>query len=198
MNIIEFISQPWHWSVSGVMIVLVMFLLTYFGQRFGISSSFKAMCAVIPANRKWDYFNYDWKSHSWLLAFASGAIIGGWIAVHVIGSPVPVEISETTIAQLQELGVHTPQTLSEGMGFVPAELFNFKSLLTLKGFILLIGGGFLVGFGTRWAGGCTSGHAISGLSNLQLPSLVAVVGFFIGGLFMTHLVFPFIFSSKLF
>lgn len=50
-----------------------------------------------------------------------------------------------------------------------------------------------MGFGARWAGGCTSGHAISGLSNLQLPSLVAVLGFFAGGLLMTHLLFPLLF-----
>ena len=60
--------------------------------------------------------------------------------------------------------------------------------------MVLAVGGFLVGFGTRYAGGCTSGHAISGLSNLQLPSLVAVIGFFIGGLVMTHLIFPYLYS----
>ena len=58
---------------------------------------------------------------------------------------------------------------------------------------ILFFGGLLVGFGARYAGGCTSGHAISGLSDLQLPSLIAVVGFFIGGLIMTHLLFPLIF-----
>jgi uncharacterized membrane protein YedE/YeeE len=56
-------------------------------------------------------------------------------------------------------------------------------------------GGLLIGFGTRYAGGCTSGHAISGLSNLQLPSLVAVIGFFIGGLLMAHLILPLIFKT---
>ena len=55
---------------------------------------------------------------------------------------------------------------------------------------MVLGGGFLVGFGARWAGGCTSGHAISGLADLQVPSLVAVVGFFVGGLAVTHLVLP--------
>ena len=64
----------------------------------------------------------------------------------------------------------------------------------MKGIILIVLGGFLIGFGTRWGGGCTSGHAIMGLSSLQFPSLVAVIGFFIGGLVMTHLLFPFIFS----
>jgi hypothetical protein len=51
----------------------------------------------------------------------------------------------------------------------------------------------MVGFGSRYAGGCTSGHAISGLSDLQVPSLIAVVGFFIGGLIMTFFILPLIF-----
>jgi len=59
---------------------------------------------------------------------------------------------------------------------------------------MLVGGGILIGFGTRWAGGCTSGHAISGLSNLQLPSLIAVIGFFIGGIIMTYFLLPTILS----
>ena len=54
-------------------------------------------------------------------------------------------------------------------------------------------GGLLVGFGARYAGGCTSGHAISGMSALQLGSLIAVIGFFLGGLTMTYLLFPLIF-----
>jgi uncharacterized membrane protein YedE/YeeE len=53
---------------------------------------------------------------------------------------------------------------------------------------LLLVGGVLIGFGTRYAGGCTSGHAISGLSNLQIPSLKAVIGFFIGGLIMSYFI----------
>jgi uncharacterized membrane protein YedE/YeeE len=55
-------------------------------------------------------------------------------------------------------------------------------------------GGFLVGFGTRYAGGCTSGHAISGLSNLQFASLIATIGFFAGGLIATHLLYPLLFN----
>jgi len=194
MDIINFLSQPWHWSVSGVMIVVVMLLLVYFGQRFGISSSYKAICAIVPANRKWSYFNYDWHSHSWLLVLVIGSVIGGWIATQFLGSPQPVSISNATIQDLAALGINVPSTLEEGSGFVPRELFSFESLLTAKGFILLILGGFFIGFGTRYAGGCTSGHAISGLSNLQLPSLVAVIGFFMGGLLMTHILLPLILS----
>jgi uncharacterized membrane protein YedE/YeeE len=55
-------------------------------------------------------------------------------------------------------------------------------------------GGFLVGFGTRYAGGCTSGHAIMGLSNLQLPSLIATISFMVGGFVMVNLILPYILS----
>ena len=194
MNIIEYISQPWHWSISGAMLALVMFLLIYLGQRFGVSSSFKAMCSIGGAGNRFEYFNYDWKSHSWLLTFVIGTIIGGGIASSFLASPQPVQISAATVSDLAALGISTPQTTTEGAGFLPSELFNFDTLMSLKGIILMIVGGFLIGFGTRWAGGCTSGHAITGLSNLQVPSLVAVVGFFIGGLIMTHLLFPIILS----
>jgi uncharacterized protein len=191
---IAFLSQPWHWSVSGVMIALVMFLLILLGQRFGVSSSFRAFCSIGGAGKRIEYFNYDWKSHSWLLIFIIGSIIGGAIGSTLLASPEPVQISQATISDLAAIGVNTPASLSEGTGFLPMEIFNFGALLSLKGFIIMVLGGFLIGFGTRWAGGCTSGHAISGLSNLQMPSLVAVIGFFIGGLIMTHLLFPLIFS----
>ncbi len=191
---LELISQPWHWSVSGAMITLVMFLLIYLGQRFGVSSSFKAMCSIGGAGKSIAYFDYNWKSHDWLLTFILGAIIGGGIAINFLGSPTPVNVSAATIADLQELGIQVPQTRAEGTGYLPLELFNFENLGSLQGIILMVVGGFLIGFGTRWAGGCTSGHAISGLSNLQLPSLVAVIGFFIGGLLMTHILLPIILS----
>ena len=80
-----------------------------------------------------------------------------------------------------------------GKSLLPAELYGWNSVLSIKGLTILIIGGFLVGFGTRYAGGCTSGHAITGLSSLQMPSLIAVIGFFIGGLIMVHLLFPLIF-----
>jgi uncharacterized membrane protein YedE/YeeE len=57
---------------------------------------------------------------------------------------------------------------------------------------MIVVGGFLVGFGTRYAGGCTSGHAIMGLSNLQWPSLVATISFMVGGFIMANLILPFI------
>ena len=191
---IDFISQPWHWSISGLMIVFVMFLLIYFGQRFGVSSSFRALCSIGGAKNMASYFDYDWKGHDWLLTFVVGAIIGGGIAINFLGSPQPVQISAATVNDLAELGITAPRTNTEGLGFIPHDLMNFETLGSLKGMITMVLGGFLIGFGTRWAGGCTSGHAITGLSNLQLPSLVAVIGFFIGGLLMTHLLLPIILS----
>lgn len=193
MNIIEFISQPWHWSISGAMIVLVMFLLIYLGKKFGISTSFENICTAAGAGKLYDFFDTNLKDSTWRFLFVAGTIIGGFIASTVLASSEPVSISSNTIEHLSEMGVSTPQTIEEGRGFIPA-MFSFQNLLSIQGFILMIGGGFLIGFGTRYAGGCTSGHAISGLSNLQLPSLVAVVGFFIGGLLMTHLLLPLILS----
>lgn len=191
---IDFLSQPWHWSISGLMIVVVMFLLIYFGQRFGVSSSFRALCTIGGAKNMASYFNYDWKSHDWLLTFVLGTMIGGGIAINFLSSPEPVQISAATIKDLVDLGITTPRTNAEGLGFIPHDLMSFETLGSLKGILVMVLGGFLIGFGTRWAGGCTSGHAISGLSNLQLPSLVAVIGFFIGGLLMTHILLPIILS----
>ena len=192
MNVIEFVSQPWHWSVSGVMISLVMFLLIYFGQRFGVSTSFKAICAIGGAGRQCDYFDYNWRKDSWLLVFVIGSIVGGAIASTVLASPEPVQVAADTIADLHAIGINaSAETMYKG-GFLPEELFSLSALQTTSGLLVMILGGIFIGFGTRWAGGCTSGHAISGLSNFQLPSLVAVMGFFAGGLLMTHFILPYL------
>jgi uncharacterized membrane protein YedE/YeeE len=189
MDILHILQQPWHWAFSGFMIVLVMYLLIFLGQRLSVSTSFESMCSAVGAGKSCSYFDFDWKEHYWLLLFVAGSIIGGFIASHFMADPNPVQISTATISDLNNLGVEAPS-----VGLYPKELFSLESLKTAKGIILFVLGGFLVGFGTRYAGGCTSGHAISGLSNLQLPSLVAVIGFFIGGLLMTHVLFPFIFQ----
>lgn len=194
MQVIEFISQPWHWAASGVAIVMVMFLLTWFGQRFGVSSNLKHLCAMGGAGDHTEFFNYNWKAQSWNLIFIFGAVIGGMIATQYLASPEPVQISESTTTFLTTHGIDVPTTLEQGAGFVPAEIFSIDSFTEVRNLIILIIGGFLIGFGTRYAGGCTSGHAISGLSNLQIPSLVAVIGFFIGGLSMTWLILPHIFN----
>lgn len=193
-EIIQFISQPWHWAISGAMIVVVMFLLLWFGGEFGVSSNLRAMCAIGGAGKKHAFFDYNWRNQIWNLVFIGGAVIGGFIASTFLASPEPVQISAATVSYLETIGIQTPTTIAEGTGYVPSEIFDGKNLASPVNLIILIVGGLLIGFGTRWAGGCTSGHAISGLANLQLPSLVAVIGFFIGGLAMAWGILPFLLS----
>ncbi|SFT52406.1 hypothetical protein SAMN05216474_1072 [Lishizhenia tianjinensis] len=183
----SWIYEPWPWYVAGPMITGVMLLLIYAGKSFGVSANLRSMCSIAGAGRWVDFFNFDWKKQSWNLLFIVGGAIGGFIAVNYLTPHESVAISESTQAALQELGVENP-----GSTFLPDKIFGAEALSSFEGWIFLIVGGLLIGFGTRYAGGCTSGHAISGLSNLQLPSLIAVVGFFIGGLIMTHLILPFI------
>ncbi len=188
-----FIShQPWPWWVGGGMIALVMFTLMFFGKEFGISANLRAMCAAEGAGRFADFFNYDWQRDGWNLMVALGAMFGGYMTAHYFGGPEGniAHVSPATVASLRELGFNYE------VGKVPLvpEFYSWESLLTLRGFIIIVGGGFLIGFGARYAGGCTSGHAISGISSLQVPSLVAVTGFFIGGLIMTYFIFPFLFQ----
>lgn len=191
-DLLQFISQPWHWAVSGLAITGIMWSLLYSGKQFGISSSLRTMCTIAGADRYADYFRFDWRAQRWNLFFAGGAIIGGWIATTFLASPAPLAISTATETYLASVGIQVPRTLAEGTGYVPSEIFALDQFYSFQNLGLLVCGGFLVGFGTRWAGGCTSGHAISGLANLQLPSLVAVIGFFIGGLVMTWWVLPFL------
>ncbi len=161
-------------------------LLLFLGnKRFGISSNLRPVCAMLPS--RVPFFRYDWrKEGSWNLLFAVGIILGGLVGGVLLANPEPLRVAATTATDLEAVGVTVDGA------FVPAALFGLESLFTLRGFILIVGGGFLIGFGTRWAAGCTSGHAITGLANLQLPSLVAVIGFFVGGLAMTHLLLPLI------
>lgn len=187
MDIVELLRQPWPWYIAGPFIGLFVPALLLLGNKpFGFSANLRHVCAIIP-NRV-DFFNYDWRKESWNLVFALGTLLGGLIAGVLLQSPEPLQVSAQTVADLNALGVQV-----DGQ-FVPGDLFSWASLFTLPGFILMVLGGFLVGFGARYAGGCTSGHAISGLANLQLPSLVAVIGFFVGGLFTTFVLLPLILS----
>lgn len=190
MNLHEFLSQPWHWSISGTMIVMIMGLLLWFGGNFGASSNLRTLCSIGGAGSHVKFFDFNWKSQIWNLVFIFSAIIGGFIAINYLASPEPVDISMSTREYLSSKGIVYPQSVFEGMGYVPNEIYSIENLGSFRNLFMLIGGGFLVGFGTRYAGGCTSGHAISGLSNLQWPSLIAVIGFFIGGLLMTWIIMP--------
>lgn len=184
----EYILDPWPWYISGPLIAIVMFLLLYFGRTFGMSSNLRTLCAMGGAGKKVAFFKFDWKSQRWNLVVVLGAIIGGFIAHFYLSNPIDIQLSDNTIYDLNALGFN-----DAGQSLLPAELFSWDNVFTLKGLSILVIGGFLVGFGTRYAGGCTSGHAITGLSSLQLPSLIAVIGFFIGGLVMIHLIYPILF-----
>ncbi len=183
---LDLLSQPWPWYVAGPLIGLIVpLLLLVGGKQFGISDNLRHMCAAtIPGNVA--FFKYDWKgSGLWNLTFVVGILLGGLIAGTLLASPdATIAISDATRADLAAIGV----TNFEGL--VPAEFFSWSGLLSLPGFVMIVFGGFLVGFGSRYAGGCTSGHAISGLADLQLPSLIAVIGFFVGGLIVTFLLLP--------
>ena len=187
-QIMKFITQPWPWYVAGPMIGLTVPILLLIGNKsFGISSSLRHICAAcIPADLS--FFKYDWKKEIWNLVFVLGVFFGGIIATNLLENPNDFVLSEATIYDLKALGVQ------DFAGLMPADLFSINVLFSVKGLIFFVLGGFMVGFGTRWAGGCTSGHAIMGLSTLQVPSLIATCCFMVGGFTMTHLIMPYIFK----
>lgn len=182
----ELMSGAWPWYVAGPLIGLVVPLLLWVGGEFGVSENLRHLCAaLLPAPN--DFFRYDWKTTGlWNLAFALGISLGGAVAGTALASPDPLVISAATLADLEGLELETFS------GWAPAEVFSWAGLATTRGLIMIVVGGFLVGFGARYAGGCTSGHAISGLANLQPASLLAVLGFFAGGLVATWFLLPFL------
>lgn len=183
---LEIIKEPWPWYIAGPLIGLTVPALLILGNKtFGISSSLRHICALcLPANIP--FFKYDWKKESWNLLFVLGIFLGGIVSVLFLANPNALEINSELVKELTQYGIVNHNHL------VPEDLMNWQSLFTLRGFIVLVIGGFLVGFGTRYAGGCTSGHSIMGLSNLQWPSLVATICFMLGGFIMANLILPII------
>jgi uncharacterized protein len=186
MDLIEYIKQPWPWYVAGPLIGLSVPLLLILGnKRLGVSSSLRHICAAcFPANIS--FFKYDWKREAWNLFFVFGIFVGGIIAVTLLKNPEAIHINPKLMGELQQYHVTDYSSL------LPADIFSWQGLLTVKGFVLIVAGGFLVGFGTRYAGGCTSGHAIMGLSTLQWPSLIATICFMAGGFIMANFILPLI------
>lgn len=184
----EFISQPWPWYVAGPAIAFVLFLMFYFGRSFGVSSNLETMCTLGGAGKVSDYFKKDWRARKWSLIFVVGIIIGGFISSHFLMHSHAIDLNPVTMSELDDLGF-----ADAGSTYIPDEIFSLENLGSVKGIAILLFAGLCIGFGTRYAGGCTSGHAITGLSSLQLPSLVAVIGFFAGGLLMVWFLFPLIF-----
>jgi uncharacterized membrane protein YedE/YeeE len=182
---LELLSRPWPWYIAGPLIGLMVPIFLIVGNHaFGFSANFRHACAAILPGRA-AFLSYDWKRvGGWNLAFAVGVLIGGLLAAKVIGHPAQLEIAAATRADLEALGLH------DFSGFAPSAIFSWESLLSLRGLTMLVVGGFLVGFGTAYAGGCTSGHGVAGLANFELSSLIAVLGFFAGGLVGTYFLLP--------
>ena len=178
------------WYVAGPLIGLFVPVLLLVGNRmFGVSGNLRHMCAAVLPTRA-EFFRYDWRSiGGWNLAFAVGVLLGGAIVGALTPDGAQVALSPAAVESLAALGIH------DTTGLVPGELFSWQMLLTVRGALVMIGGGLLIGFGTAYAGGCTSGHAITGLADFQLPSLIAVIGFFAGGLFSTWVLLPFLFQG---
>jgi hypothetical protein len=185
----EFLSQPWPWYVSGPLIGLMVPLLLWMGnKKFGVSSSFRTICSMcVPMKPEAGYLGYDWKSEVWNLFVMAGIMAGGYIGFNVIGSGADIPLTEVARTTLSGSGV------TDFYNLLPADFFNWDTLLTWKGILRIFIGGILIGFGTRYADGCTSGHAIFGISTMQWGSMVALIGFFIGGLISTHLLFSLFF-----
>lgn len=181
----EWLTRPWPWYIAGPLIGLMVPALLLLGNKsFGVSSSLRHICAIcIPA--RIPFFQYDWKKETWNLFFVSGILLGGLTVALFFQSTEPVKVNPKLVTELQQYGIANE-------GLVPADIFNWNNVLTIKGFIMMIIGGLLIGFGTRYAGGCTSGHSIMGLSTLQLPSLIATVCFMAGGFFVSNLILPLI------
>ncbi|MCU7692972.1 YeeE/YedE family protein [Haoranjiania flava] len=188
MDLINWISSPWPWYVAGPLLGLTVPLLLILGNKtFGISSSLRHICAsCFPKDIP--FFTYNWKKEAWNLFFVAGIFFGGIIGSYIFGNAGQIQVEPALANDL------APYNITNFNGMVPQDLFSWQSLFTLRGIILMVVGGFLVGFGTRYAGGCTSGHSIMGLSNLQWPSLIATICFMAGGFFMANIILPFILS----
>lgn len=184
----DFISQPWPWYIGGPLIAFVLFLMFYFGKAFGISTTLETFCSVGGAGRVSDHFKINIKQNHWRFVFVLGIVIGGWLSSEFLMASQRIDLNPDTVKELADLGF-----ANAGSTYLPQEIFGLEQLFSIKGFLILIGAGVLIGFGARYAGGCTSGHAITGLSALQMPSLLAVIGFFMGGLLMTWFLIPLFF-----
>jgi len=184
----DFLNQTWHWSITGFLIGIIMIILNYFGKVFGMSSNLRTLCTLAGAAKFSDFFRFDFKAQFWNLWLIFGAMLGGFVAVHYMHDASNMKLNPQTIQQLHRLGVDEPNGK-----LLPNKLFGNEVFTSTKMIAILLVGGLLIGFGSRYGGGCTSGHAIAGMSNLQRQSLKAVIGFFVGGLLVSHIILPLLF-----
>ena len=183
---LHWILSPWPWYVAGPLLGLTVPLLLWLdNKRLGISATLRHICAIVIPT-KLSFFQYDWKKESWNLLMAAGILVGGWLASHLMSNGTRLQISPSLTSYLESKNL---VDIHQG---VPVQLFSWTSLGSFRGFICMVVGGWLVGFGTRYAGGCTSGHAISGISQLQWPSLLATCCFMMGGILATYLILPYL------
>lgn len=185
----DFILQPWPWYVGGPLIALCMYLMFFFGKKFGVSSNLETICAMGGAGKFVDFFKFDWRKNKWNLIFILGLAVGGYISNEWLTPNQTIALNPQTVQDLSEIGI-----ANGGSTYLPDEIYGIHTLFSIKGFLILLVAGILVGFGSRYAGGCTSGHGIVGLSSLSMESFIAVGGFFIGGLIMTWFILPHLFN----
>ena len=129
----EFITQPWAWYVAGPVIAIVMFLLYYFGERFGVSSNLETLCSIGGAGKFVDYFKIDWKENAWNLIFVVGAIVGGFISYYWLTPNDVVALNPQTVQDLADIGIQ-----NAGSSYLPDEIFSIDTMLSLKGFLIFI------------------------------------------------------------
>jgi uncharacterized membrane protein YedE/YeeE len=185
----NWIIEPWPWYVTGPLIGMFVPLMLLLGSSFGVSGNLESFCTLMGAGKVADYFKLDLKARMPGLLFVAGAVMGGFIVGNLLTPDYAVAISQEAKNTISSFGI------TQFGGLQPQELFNWEFLFTTQGMIVLCLGGFLIGFGTRYAGGCTSGHAITGVSSFQTSSIIASVGFFIGGLITSRFILPLIFGS---
>jgi uncharacterized membrane protein YedE/YeeE len=159
----NWLMQPWPWWLSGILIGLTVPLLYILAGKAFGISTSLQQAGAMCAP------NSKWE---YLSKHDRKANL--WTIVFAIGIGIGAYIATRFLS-------------NEPAVFLP------ESFRSFRGGIKLLVGGFLIGFGTRYAGGCTSGHSITGISNLNWPSLVATIFFFVGGLAVTwgvgHLIF---------
>jgi uncharacterized protein len=186
----EWIYSSWPWYIAGPLIGLTVPALYLAGNKsFGISSTLRHICAAcIPT--KVHFFQYDWKKENWNLVFVLGITLGAFIAVMCLRSSA----AELELHPVLKTDLSNRYDITSFSHLLPTEIFGIEHLFELRTWLFSLIGGLLVGFGTRYAGGCTSGHSITGLATLQWASLVATICFMIGGILSSWFLVPFLLS----
>jgi hypothetical protein len=162
-------KEPLAWYIAGPLLgLMVPLLLILKEKQFGISSSYRYLLSFLPS--KISYFNYDRRADQWQLFFALGLIFSGFAAIQFFG-------------------------FSDAMVELPSKKYEiqYTEIFDISNALQFFVGGILVGFGARYANGCTAGHCIMGVSQFALSSIIATICFFIGGLIGSFFVVPGIF-----